>query len=181
MLPYTVFVHWGLNLHKTIIIKCFIPHHPHPRPQSTVMHSAKPQILTLLILIPPNICGNKFNPPKHRNQRIQCQHPNARRHRTPPDVLCPCLNRPELFWQHKWNLQNTKQVVLMLWLIGVCPSWNYRGSWDIASRQYKVVLGDRMGQGELVSMLTSVYCSTLLFPYILFGVSSLLTLLFSFA
>lgn len=39
---------------------------------------------------------------------------SARRHRTPPEVPCPCPSRSELFWQHEGDLHNKEQVVLKL-------------------------------------------------------------------
>lgn len=38
----------------------------------------------------------------------------------PSDILwSPCLDRSELFWWHKGNLPNIRQVVSTLWLLGV--------------------------------------------------------------
>ena len=38
--------------------------------------------------------------------------PGARHHRTPSEVFSPRLDRSELFWLHKGNLHNTRQVTL---------------------------------------------------------------------
>lgn len=45
--------------------------------------------------------------------------PGTRHHRTALEVLWPYLDRSELFSPRKRNLHNIKQVVWMLWLIGV--------------------------------------------------------------
>ena len=44
--------------------------------------------------------------------------PGAIHHRTSSEVLSPCLDRLELFWLHKGNLHNIRQVVIMLCLSG---------------------------------------------------------------
>lgn len=63
-----------------------------------------------------------WNPtlPTLKNQRIHYWCLSARHHRTPPDVLRPCLYGLEPFRLHKGNLHIIKQVVLMLWQIIVC-------------------------------------------------------------
>lgn len=47
------------------------------------------------------------------------QPPGTRHHRTALEVLWPYLDRSELFSPCRRNLHNIKQVVWMLWLIGV--------------------------------------------------------------
>ena len=44
--------------------------------------------------------------------------PGARHHRTPSEVLGPCLDSSELFWLHKGNLHKIRQVAIMLCQIG---------------------------------------------------------------
>ena len=52
-----------------------------------------------------------------KGSTIKC--PGARHHRTPSEVLSPCLDRSELFWLHKGNLHNIRQVVRMFCLIAI--------------------------------------------------------------
>ena len=59
-------------------------------------------------------CRNEWDPwwshpSTHRTRKIHCQHPNPRHHTTTTEVLCLL-----------GSLHNTKQVVLLLWLIVVC-------------------------------------------------------------
>lgn len=76
--------------------------------------------LHLNLTSPCGLCRNKWIhgglTPQPTTQMIQCKCPNARHDRTAPKVLCLCLHGSVGFWQHKGNLHNIQQVVLMLWL-----------------------------------------------------------------
>ncbi len=73
---------------------------------------------------PPN--SPDLNPTDHLwdvldKQGWSVEAPSARYHRTPSEVkLSPCLDGSGLFWRQKGGLLNIRQVVIMLWLIGVC-------------------------------------------------------------
>uniref|UniRef100_A0A4W6EC77 EMAP like 3 n=1 Tax=Lates calcarifer TaxID=8187 RepID=A0A4W6EC77_LATCA len=54
-----------------------------------------------------------------RPTRIHCQCLSARHHRTPSEVLCPCPDEPELFWQHEGDLHDIREVPQMLDQIGI--------------------------------------------------------------
>ena len=63
-------------------------------------------------------------PPQHTGPRASTiKRPGARHHRTPSEVLSPCLDRSELFWLHKGNRHHIRQVVIMLCLSCVCISY----------------------------------------------------------
>ena len=73
------------------------------------------------------MCWKKYNPwkpnpPTYRTQRIHYQHPGARHHRTPPEVLRPCIDRSDLLYLYRGNLHNSRSLFFMFWLICVCSS-----------------------------------------------------------
>ena len=70
-------------------------------------------------------CWSRSDPSRPHPSNIQdplestMKCPGARHQRTPSKVLNPCLVRSELFWSHKRNLHNNRQVVIMLCLITI--------------------------------------------------------------
>lgn len=47
------------------------------------------------------LVGTEAIPPTHKTQRVHCQYPGARHHRTPSELPCPCPHRSKLSWVRK--------------------------------------------------------------------------------
>lgn len=60
------------------------------------------------------------------NRCICCQYLGARNRKTPSEVLWPCFKGPDLFWCHKGDSQNIRQMDLMLWPLCIIPLQQFR-------------------------------------------------------